>query len=304
MPGQIVIYRGLPGSGKTTVALQSQEIDGGRVVGRDHIRRLLGIPAIGNSQQENEVTELQTRMIIQGLLGGQVVHVDDMNLRSQYVRRLIALAEKHDAEWGIVDLTWVDVETCHERNKNRFATVPPEVIDNNYAKFIKGKSYPLPVPESNFEDLKRIAPKLYVPNKSKPRAFLVDIDGTVAIHDGIRGHHDYDKVLLDLPNAPVIRVVQSAISGGLGIPLFVSGRPDSCRNLTRRWLNKHVTTLGGLIMRDTGDHRPDYIVKLELFDKRIRDNYDVVIAFDDRQQVVNMYREIGITVAQVAEGMF
>jgi hypothetical protein len=57
-------------------------------------------------------------------------------------------------------------------------------------------------------------------------------------------------------------------------------------------------------MRKTGDHRPDYIVKNEIFDQRIRDNFNVLGAFDDRDQVVDMYRKMGITVFQVAPGNF
>jgi hypothetical protein len=70
------------------------------------------------------------------------------------------------------------------------------------------------------------------------------------------------------------------------------------------WLNKYVTPIGSLTMRKTGDRRPDYIVKRELFDTHIRNRYNVIVAFDDRQQVVNMYRDLGITVLQVAEGLF
>lgn len=302
MTGHMVIYRGLPGSGKTDQAKKRSAATGGRIVGRDHIRAMLGIKGIGTSRQEDEVTTLQTRIIATGLFNGETVLVDDMNLRSQYVRRMITLANKYGATFEIVDLTNVGPALCHLRNKLRENTVPDEIIDNNYAKFIKGKSYPLPV-EMTGAKLSKPAPDPYIPDITKPRAFLIDIDGTVALK-GNRGIHDYDKVSVDLPNAGVVRLVRAAMSGGLGIPLFVSGRPDSCAPDTRSWLNKHVTFLGRLIMRPTGDRRDDFIVKRELFDKYIRHDYNVIVALDDRQQVVDMYRDLGITVAQVAEGLF
>jgi hypothetical protein len=63
-------------------------------------------------------------------------------------------------------------------------------------------------------------------------------------------------------------------------------------------------TVFHLYMRPEGDMRKDAIVKLEIFDNEIRDNYDVQFALDDRNQVVEAYRSIGLTVLQVADGEF
>jgi len=60
----------------------------------------------------------------------------------------------------------------------------------------------------------------------------------------------------------------------------------------------------GLFMRATGDQRRDHIVKEEIFDREIRGRYHVVGVFDDRAQVVRMWRSLGPTVFQVAEGNF
>lgn len=304
MAGTLVIYRGLPGSGKTTKALEFSGAYGGRLAGRDHFRKLLGFSGVGTGKQEQEVTELQERVILSGLRAGQDVHVDDMNLRDKYVKRLIALAHSVDAGYWVHDLTDVDLNTCLARNAGRVAQVPSDVIRDLHARFIKDKGYPLPVPSDPFYDLQRVAPELYVPDPTKPAVALVDLDGTVALHEGIRGHHDYDKVSMDLPNPAVIKIVRSL--GYTNVrPLFVSGRPDSCEYHTRLWIQRHVG-LGGvrLFMRKTGDHRPDYIVKLEIFNEQIRNNFDVKFCLDDRDQVVRMYRELGLTVLQVAPGNF
>jgi hypothetical protein len=63
-------------------------------------------------------------------------------------------------------------------------------------------------------------------------------------------------------------------------------------------------TVFHLYMRPEGDMRKDAIVKLEIFDNEIRDNYDVQFALDDRNQVVEAYRSIGLTVLQVTDGEF
>lgn len=56
-------------------------------------------------------------------------------------------------------------------------------------------------------------------------------------------------------------------------------------------------------MRVAGDNRPDTIVKYEMFQK-IKDKYNIVGVFDDRECVVEMWRAVGLTCFQVDWGMF
>lgn len=300
----LVIYRGLPGSGKTYRAKERQKLLGGRLVGRDHLRQLLGITrGVGNPDQEAEVTVLQERMIVVGLRAGENVYVDDMNLRASYVSRLIGLAQKWNSPWEVEDLTYVDVDVCHQRNASRVRTVPPNVIEDNYTRFIKGKQYPLPVPKGKLVDPYNV-PEPYKADTARPKTFLVDIDGTVADHTDIRDHHEYHRVGEDLPKQAVIKTVRALHNQGYTI-VFMTGRPESCRQETRLWLCKHIGPWASSIrMRETGDRRADYVVKSELFNKHIRYNYNVVGCFDDRQQVVDVYREMGLTVFQVDKGDF
>ncbi len=87
--------------------------------------------------------------------------------------------------------------------------------------------------------------------------------------------------------------------------MFLSGRPDSCRRDTWDWLYENVRVpIADLLMRTTGDGRTDYVVKQELFDNRVRDRYDIRWVLDDRDQVVKMWRSLGLTCLQVAEGNF
>ena len=87
--------------------------------------------------------------------------------------------------------------------------------------------------------------------------------------------------------------------------MFLSGRTDACRTATHQWLLKHVgVPFQGLYMRAAGDMRKDAIVKRELFDRHIRDSYDVTCVLDDRDQVVAAWRELGLTCLQVAPGNF
>ncbi len=117
-----------------------------------------------------------------------------------------------------------------------------------------------------------------------------------------RSPYDYTKVSEDRPNYRVIDVIQELAEH---YPIiFTSGRPESCREDTEKWLNTFVRVPYRLYMRATGDNRPDWIVKYELYDNHIRTRFDVQAVFDDRDQVVEMWREIGLTCMQVAPGDF
>ena len=97
---------------------------------------------------------------------------------------------------------------------------------------------------------------------------------------------------------------------------FWTGRNDAVRNVTREWLMEHVLLTndcyhGDLIwqddsfpatlkMRSKNDRRPDHVLKMEFIDW----NHPPDIIFEDRSRVVKAYRELGLTVFQVAEGDF
>lgn len=112
----------------------------------------------------------------------------------------------------------------------------------------------------------------------------------------------------DQPHADVIDVV-SALSSTVDRVIFLSGRDEECRDLTEAWLREHVVERRlmsdyELHMRPAGDRRRDSIVKAELFDRHVRDQYRVLVVLDDRKQVVEMWRSLGLTCLQVAEGDF
>ena len=57
-------------------------------------------------------------------------------------------------------------------------------------------------------------------------------------------------------------------------------------------------------MRDRGDHRKDAIVKKEKYEQFIKDDYNVVCVFEDRDQCVDMWRELGLLCCQVYKGEY
>jgi hypothetical protein len=57
-------------------------------------------------------------------------------------------------------------------------------------------------------------------------------------------------------------------------------------------------------MRKEGDVRKDAIVKGEIYEKNINGKYNVLFVLDDRNQMVEMWRGLGLTCLQVADGDF
>ena len=86
--------------------------------------------------------------------------------------------------------------------------------------------------------------------------------------------------------------------------IVCSGREDKFAPQTIEWLNRHNFRYDALFMRPTDDMRPDYEVKLEIFDNLIAPYYNVVAMVDDRDSVVAAYRRHGLTVWQVDYGDF
>jgi len=296
---RLLITRGLPASGKTTFArkLQPQVVR----VNRDDLRLMLHGRRMFTQWAEGQVTFAQ-RAAVEALLRAHTdVIVDDTNLRAKTVREWAELAARFHAQFEVHDFTDVPVEECIRRDAERSGHdhVGEAGIRKMYDRYLAGKSLPLPIPW--------VEPggpgAVYEPDPDLPAAVLVDIDGTVALMNG-RGPYEWSRVGGDLPHQSVITAVRAMHAAGNAI-IFCSGRDEVCRVDTQAWLELYVDVpYEGLFMRPAGDSRKDSIVKREIFDDEIRDRWRIVGVFDDRQQVVRMWRALGLTVFQVAEGDF
>jgi uncharacterized HAD superfamily protein len=86
--------------------------------------------------------------------------------------------------------------------------------------------------------------------------------------------------------------------------IIVSGRTDDLKKQTEDWLKKFEVPYHHIFMRGSKDFRPDNIIKLEIFEREIRENFSVLFVLDDRQKVVDMWRAEGLIVLQCAPGDF
>lgn len=315
MNGKLTITVGIPGSGKTTEAksiLRKEGPHGVELVSRDDLRHLLfRSEGILDNAKEFRITHTEKQIVKDALRQGKHVVVHDMNLRQKYRKAWAELANEQGAEFAIIDLTQVPLETCIKNNERRHdfggRYVPEEAIRELHKKFVKNQG-PVKAPEIAPNELWKPVP--YVPNPKLPTAIIVDLDGTVADCEGVRSPYDYSRVKFDKPKLQVIKhVQQEAYDLGTKI-LFVSGRlarlgkDDQCYKDTEEWLYEHVKVpIELLAMRDR-DGIDDTVIKLEIFNRDIRDFYNVKYSLDDRNRVVRMWRSINLLCLQVEEGDF
>lgn len=139
---------------------------------------------------------------------------------------------------------------------------------------------------------------------NKQKAIIVDIDGTLADMRGVRGPFDWDKVHLDRPHEDVIELVRDLKSTSKYKIIIITGRDGVCEEATLEWLVGHMIPFDVFCMRKAGDFRKDNIIKSEIYMDRLRPKYDVKFVIDDRNQVVEMWRSLGLRVLQVAPGDF
>lgn len=140
---------------------------------------------------------------------------------------------------------------------------------------------------------------------------IIDIDGTLANIEH-RLHHIQGKEApkdweafhkaanKDTPLLTMINLVNEMYEN---YEIFLcTGRNESNRDLTAKWLFDYGVCYDHMRMRKEKDYRLDVFVKPEMFSGAEMNR--VTIAIDDRQQVIDMWRARGILALQCAEGNF
>lgn len=138
---------------------------------------------------------------------------------------------------------------------------------------------------------------------------ICDIDGTIAdishrVHYLEKSPKDWDSFYDACDkdsHYPAIMALLHMISNGKTEIWYVSGRRESTREKTERWLREKKFPYGYVYLRQDGDKRPDTIIKKEILDKYI-DRKEVLFVLEDRSSVVKMWRDEGLICLQVKEG--
>jgi predicted kinase len=308
----VLMLRGIAGAGKSTFArdLMNRERDRWMRVNQDDIRMML-FPSQYTFTDDNEalVKRIHDDALRSLLTAGHDVIVDNTNLVARATRRTHSIAEEIGDVTVVEKVFHVDLAEALARNALREgrARVPDNIVTSMFkrAKGLKDST-------TYYE------PRCTVPmqqDSSLPKAIICDLDGTLALI-GDRSPYDASQCEKDAPNVAVIECVMKMWQSGHRI-IFVSGREDKYREQSVAFINRHcIDTDDQLIhstswaidfdlhMRATGDFRKDAIIKAEIFEKHIAGKYNVSFVCDDRNQVVQMWRQMGLTCFQCAEGNF
>jgi predicted kinase len=299
MTQRVLYLKGLPASGKTTRAKELVD-KGWKRVNKDDLRAMLD-GGKWSKASEKVILDIRDSIILNCLRSGHDVVVDDTNLHPKHIPHIEDLVQEYVQESGnfvVTDEEFIDtpLKECIKRDLQRPNPVGEKVIKGMFNSFLKEE------------------PPTIEYNENLPNCIIVDIDGTLAHMNG-RSPYDYSKVLTDSVDPLVREMVakfrdDSYFDSPQTYVIIVSGRPDTCMDDTKIWLSTHQIKYDELHMRDhtrvdeNGNHVKDTVIKKEIYDKWIKDRYNVRFVLDDRNSVVEMWRSLGLKVLQVAEGDF
>ena len=318
----IIIMKGLPAAGKSTFArdLLNREPKRWKRVNRDDLRSMLD-EGVYSKQNEDFVRSVQDQLVLSALNDGFDVIIDNTNLIPSTLRKIHQLAEGVGDVKVIEQAFNVSIAECMKRNSAREgkARVPDKVItDMAKASGIdRGKC----IPHKEVYYPPRVVGNVITQDESLPKIVMCDLDGTLALI-GDRSPYDASKCdVLDKPNIPVIETLRAMHKQKVKI-VFMSGRDSKYREQSVRFIEQWCRIPNTyiypseqprpetdpipytLFMRGEGDMRKDSIIKRELFDEHIAGKFNVLFVLDDRNQVVDTWRSMGLTCFQVADGNF
>lgn len=295
---KVIMMKGLPGSGKSTYSKQLIKDYPGQYkrISKDDLRNMLDN---GRWSKANEKLILALRDIIlsRAMIEGFSVIIDDTNLapkHEEHIRQLVEARNKAEKlnetkvqhSFEIKDFNDISLEECIKRDQKRANYVGEKVIRQMYDQFLR------PAPEVIDHDARL------------PWAVISDLDGTLALFGDANPYNR--NFLEDKVNEPIKDLFLSYGEDGRKKlrRIILSGRDGEHREQTEQWLAANGILYDELHMREANDNRKDYVIKRELYDAHIGGKYNVCFVLDDRDQVVQLWRSLGLTCIQVADGAF
>lgn len=131
---------------------------------------------------------------------------------------------------------------------------------------------------------------------------VVDIDGVLAdvrhrLHHVRSSPKDWAAFFAAAPHDPLLEEGRDVVSRLAEVydVVYLSGRPEHCRDDTLAWFERHDLPAGSLLLRPRGDRRPARLVKVEILD-RLSEDRRVVVLVDDDPQVLEAARKAGYDV--------
>jgi predicted kinase len=306
---------GPPGAGKSRWAHQQVAERGLHAVQRVNLDDFL---TMTHGRAFGEITasdlKLTKRMLISTVRtiaeSGRDVIVDNTHLSTRFPN--LVRDELGDGfEYEIKDFTVVPLADCIEQDAVRSRLDPGGHVGEEEVTRMWHKAQSLqrrfggPGLPDWTEDLNRSDGIVrYKPDPSLPKALIVDIDGTLALANS-RGPYDTSRYHTDDLEARLKQMINDLARAYEPYQILVlTGRESTFRDVLEEWLETHHVLWDEIHMRPEGDSRRDNVVKLDLFNTYVRDRFNVIATFDDRDRVVRLWRRLGLLTCQVNWGDF
>lgn len=294
---EIILLIGLPGSGKDTWSLEQMRKYPGKYkrITKDMLREMMDDSKFSNDN-EKMTLEVRDEIVKKSLSRGYSVIISDTNfpVGGKHFKRMCEIAKLVGNVRVWEKYFDVDVKECKRRNSLRSRIVPEEVIDRMFEKYIKGR--PFILGNEYFSKYEKIP---Y--NPDLPDCVIFDVDGTLAYMDG-RSPYEWSKVGED-KNDIYLSILSRYLQRNTRLFIF-TGRDGSCLNETENWLYLSNINYDKIFIRPAGNMEKDSLIKERLYNENIKGKYNVLSIFDDRNQVVEMWRSLGLTCCQVQTGDF
>lgn len=284
--------QGLPASGKSTLANDLMQRYGNTVrINKDLLRTMLHFDRF-TGPNEGKTRDAARVLAKTFLEKGVNVIIDDTNLNPGTLQSWKDLAKEIDAKLEYHEMK-TPFEECLRRDAEREKSVGEHVI---YGMALSSGIY----------------------QKPEKGIVICDLDGTLAdishrlhfVKNLPEGEKKNWKAFFEgIPGDTLRTDVADMLLKyeGCGHEVFlVSGRPDTYRDLTEAWLEKvfkGYKPYKALIMRRGDDKRPDTEVKQGIYESLFKDKYPIEVVIDDRPSVIRMWREQGLTVNDVGDGI-
>ncbi len=308
MKKTVILTIGAPGSGKSTWAEQQAKDPKTFIVCRDNLRQMMFGGEYKYSRAKEQAVTAHVKQALEQFLEQdhfETMIIADTNLNETTRNGYKTIVDAKNARirasgvkmMGVslvtktFEVPWIELEKRNQKRGDK--AVPKDVLRSMYLKMRK-------YTESHVQ---------YEPDDQLPKAVIFDLDGTLADNNH-RGAFEYEKLVNDTPIEFVKNLAVMYHKQGYRI-ICVSGRNsgneqanNKFRELTSQWLIGNNIPFHGLYMRAHNDFRKDDIVKEEIFWEHIAPKYNVEVAVDDRDQVVEMWRRIGVNCLQCNFGEF
>jgi hypothetical protein len=141
---------------------------------------------------------------------------------------------------------------------------------------------------------------------NKPNVIILDLDNCISddrwrrslidmTQKGNDRYHRYHEHLRydALGNAHLLKTPHAIV--------ICTGRPERYYDITTFWLNKHDIVTEAILMRGDKDYRPAAVLKASMVqDYLLQTNRTIAHCYDDRMDVIEAYRTIGLKATQAA----